>query len=355
MSRLINWIRHRVRPTPGDEDRVTRVVADDPAIPRTRPIGPDFPDWASDQQVDASLRRRWIDDGFVVFPGVFDDQTIRDYNAIVDKVRREVREGKDSFGFGDRIGLLHQLEPDLLILPAAPRIRNFLRWAFGDEPIVFASLQFEKGTQQEAHIDAMYFWPEPSYSMAGAWIALEDVHRDAGPLFYLPGSHRWPFLHSDDVVRSRPELSCLRKQARAGQLAPDQQQDLMQQIGGAWTHDLMELEAEYGVARVPICPRAGDVVIWHSLLAHGGSPRNDGSLSRKSAVFHFFGRGAALCTFEQFMLHSGQELAQLNSSAPPLHKWRDLEYMRFPHFVTYEEGREIVHPLAVLSMADRDT
>ena len=345
MSQFIDWLRHggRFAPVVAEEDPPTGV--DDLAMPRSRPIGPDLPGWAPGRQAEDGLQRRWIEDGFIVIPGVFDGETIGRYNEIVETVRREVQESKDSFGFGDRIGQLHQREPDLLKLPAASRIRDFLRWAFGDEPVVFASLQFEKGTQQEAHIDAMFFWPEPSYAMAGAWIALEDVHPDAGPLFYLPGSHRWPFLHSDDVVRSRPELYRLREEARAGGLPPEQQQELMHRIGLAWTEDFLRLEAEYGVARVPICPRAGDVVIWHSLLAHGGSPRKDPSLSRRSAVFHFFGRRAALCTMDQFMLHSGQELVQLSSSAPPLQRWEDLEYMRFPYFVTYDQAREIVHPL----------
>ncbi|WP_429411550.1 hypothetical protein [Paraburkholderia sp. WSM4174] len=29
-------------------------------------------------------------------------------------------------------------------------------------------------------------------------------------------------------------------------------------------------------------------MIWHSLLTHRGSPRNDVTRSRRSAVFHFF-------------------------------------------------------------------
>jgi ectoine hydroxylase-related dioxygenase (phytanoyl-CoA dioxygenase family) len=346
MPRFVDWIRHGGRPT-AEEARVqssAEAVAE-AVTPRPRPIGPNIPGWEGRQEIEAGLRRGWIDDGFVVLPGVYGHETVERYNGIVEKVRREVREGKDGFGFGDRIGQLHQVQSELLVVPSAQRVRDFLRWAFGDEPIVFASLQFEKGTQQEAHIDAMFFWPEPSYSMAGAWIALEDVHPDAGPLFYLPGSHRWPFLHSDDVVRARPELSRLRDAARAGSLAPPEQQQLVHQLGNAWTEEFRKLEAEFSVPRVPVYPRAGDVVIWHSLLAHGGAPRNDASLTRRSAVFHFFGRNAALCTVEQFMLHSGPELARLASSAPPLERWGDLEYMRFPYFVTYDQGQEIIHPL----------
>jgi hypothetical protein len=30
--------------------------------------------------------------------------------------------------------------------------------------------------------------------MCGVWLALEDIPAQAGPVFYLPGSHRWPIV-----------------------------------------------------------------------------------------------------------------------------------------------------------------
>jgi ectoine hydroxylase-related dioxygenase (phytanoyl-CoA dioxygenase family) len=40
-------------------------------------------------------------------------------------------------------------------------------------------------------------------------------------------------------------------------------------------------------------PKAGSVLIWHENLAHGGSPRKNDELTRKSIVSHYFARGAA--------------------------------------------------------------
>ncbi len=281
----------------------------------------------------------------MTLPGLFSAETLERYKATVARVRSETDHGPDEYGLGDRIGQLHQREPDLLDLASHPEILRFLTWAFGEDPVLMGSLNFDKGTQQDAHIDAIFFWPEPSYSMAGVWIALEDVSPDAGPLFYLSGSHQWPFFSSDAVVASFPELAERREAARRGQLSEEEKASLIAELGVAWSQKLNRLQSE--LAGEPVRPalKAGDAVIWHSLLAHGGSPRLDPSLSRKSVVFHYFGSTAKLLTMEQFMLHDGDELPHLPPTATPRMRYQGLEYMRFDYFVTYSAKGQVVHPL----------
>lgn len=229
--------------------------------------------------------------------------------------------------------------------PLILKILRFLTWAFGEDPVLFGSLNFDKGTQQNAHIDAIFFWPEPSYSMAGVWVALEDVSPEAGPLFYLSGSHQWPFFNSDAVVASSPELAQRRDAARCGELSAEEKGRLVSELGVAWSQELDRLQDQ--LAGEPVRPalKAGDAVIWHSLLAHGGSPRLDPSLSRRSVVFHYFGSGAKLLTMEQFMLHDADELPNLPPTAPPRKRYRGLDYMQFDYFVTYTAAGEVIHSL----------
>ena len=42
--------------------------------------------------------------------------------------------------------------------------------------------------------------------MCGAWVALEDISADSGPLVYFPGSHRMPYLAARDFVLTKAEL-----------------------------------------------------------------------------------------------------------------------------------------------------
>jgi hypothetical protein len=46
--------------------------------------------------------------------------------------------------------------------------------------------------------------------------------------------------------------------------------------------------AESGLAPQTFLGKAGDVLIWHEELAHGGTPILDMSLTRKSLVTHYW-------------------------------------------------------------------
>jgi len=39
----------------------------------------------------------------------------------------------------------------------------------------------------------------PEGYLVGAWVAVEDIHPDSGPLVYYPGSHRLPYYLSKEV------------------------------------------------------------------------------------------------------------------------------------------------------------
>jgi len=172
----------------------------------------EVPEWA---------REHWLRDGYVVLPNVYSRERVAEYNRVVARERLSVPEDKDEFGYGERLGQLHQKYPELLDLASDNVVLKFLSYAFGDEPVVFGSLNFERSTEQKAHIDAIFFYPQPIYSMAGCWVALEDVHPDAGPLFYLPGSHRWPFSNGEDVVAGRPELAQNARPPASSQIVPN--------------------------------------------------------------------------------------------------------------------------------------
>lgn len=317
-----------------------------PRLPPAKPIGPMTRRWLGDNSVSQDLKDQWVSNGFSILRRAYNADQIAAYNAIVAKVRTEVDDGKDENGYGDRIGQLHQKHPELLNLAADERVLSFLKWAFNDDPVIFGSLNFEKGTQQDAHIDAIFFWPEPSYSMCGCWVALEDIHPDSGPLFYVPNSHTWPFYRSQDVAATRPELAAKRAAARDPSFPADQRGTIVGELGNAWTEDFRALETSKKTDRPPISLKAGDVVFWHSLLAHGGSPRINPALSRKSVVFHYIGKKTKLYTFEQFMLYDERKLAEQTPQGMDLGNFAGkLEYMRYPHFVTYPASGQTVHPL----------
>lgn len=83
---------------------------------------------------------------------------------------------------------------DVQAIAANPVIVDLLGKLYGRPAFPFQTLNFPVGTQQDAHSDSVHFSSQPERFMCGVWLAMEDVSDRAGPLFYVPGSHRWPLM-----------------------------------------------------------------------------------------------------------------------------------------------------------------
>ena len=154
-------------------------------------------------------------------------------------------------------------------LATHPRIIRLLGAAYGRKPIPFQTLNFQRGTQQDVHSDAIHFHSEPERFMCGVWIALEDVTEGSGPLDYLPGSHKLPVLtmQTAGVDRVTPEPA-----------------DYI-------SHYLPALRARLDAAGLPRAQavlKKGQVLVWAANTAHGGAPIADPQATRRSLVVHFF-------------------------------------------------------------------
>jgi phytanoyl-CoA hydroxylase len=144
---------------------------------------------------------------------------------------------------------------------------DFLRVVLEGDPVLMQSLLFMKGSSQRAHMDFPYVHtPRPGF-LAASWIALEEVKVDAGPLFLYPGSHRlvpkYDFgarnvmaFNDGHHIRHFEEYVDAEAKARG-------------------------CETEYFMAQ------PGDVLMWHSALVHGGSPRTNPNATRRSLVGHY--------------------------------------------------------------------
>jgi ectoine hydroxylase-related dioxygenase (phytanoyl-CoA dioxygenase family) len=135
------------------------------------------------------------------------------------------------------------------------------------------TLNFIHGSQQDVHQDVVHLTPFPPGMMCGVWVALEDVHPDSGPLVVYPESHRLPRLYTRtvpvDKVRDNQWVKFVEK----------------------YSPRLAGLIAQAGLEPIYYTPEVGSVLIWHENLAHGGSPRKNDALTRKSMVSHYFARG----------------------------------------------------------------
>ena len=168
-----------------------------------------------------------------------------------------------------RIADLHTACDAALSLYLHPEIFEVIDLIFGEPTVATQSLYFEWGSQQGLHRDPVYVQMSPPSHLAAAWIALEDIGPDCGPLVYLPKSHRLPYY-----------------QFEPGRYLFDHARDGDEELKASQAWDERHC-AEAGLELEALTCRRGDVLIWHHSLLHGGSFPTDPALTRKSFVIHF--------------------------------------------------------------------
>ena len=161
------------------------------------------------------------------------------------------------------------LNEDVAALATNATLLSLLSKLYGRPAFPFQTLNFERGSQQHFHTDAVHFHSWPADFMCGVWVALEEVTPDNGPLCYYPGSHRWAGYASDHITARRSDLSKPASQAVYLSL---------------WR----ELVAAYGCAKERFLAKRGQALIWTASLLHGGEPILDRTQTRWSQVTHYF-------------------------------------------------------------------
>lgn len=165
---------------------------------------------------------------------------------------------------GDRGTDLWSRDPRVKSLALHPEVLGAMRMLYRREPIAFQTLNFKHGTEQHTHSDAVHFHAYPQRFLCGAWVALEDIDNNNGPLHVYPGSHRLPLydMHDFGLPSSR-----------------DHYPEYEKAIG--------QLAAKLGLQKHAVTVRAGQVVLWAANLLHGGDVIRDRSRTRMSQVTHY--------------------------------------------------------------------
>jgi phytanoyl-CoA hydroxylase len=229
------------------------------------------------------LRAQFARDGFLVLEGYFSPERVDELNREVKRLLEEkaMEVVVDSritaqrtwwadtpyrdtrrFKFNDLYLLSSVVREIALDAPLSALLGALL----GEPAVLCNSLNFDKGSSDHVHIDSLFMTPRTPGSLAATWMALEDVHPEAGPLTYFPGSHLIPLYQFSDGSRHaiRSEMA-------------------------AWLDYITNQLRERGIEEKVFLAKKGDVFIWHSDLVHAGSPIKDLQRTRTSLVCHYFG------------------------------------------------------------------
>jgi hypothetical protein len=176
------------------------------------------------ERIDAKLRdgklteyeaeqcRYWVDHGYIILPGLIDHATLDRVWAAYEAAATEgiINVPQESIAADDPYPG-RTLDPHLKIDAFCEVLRHEkkLHWIgllMDRQPKPFQTIAGHKGSQQGAHSDSIHMTTYPLGYLTASWTAFEDIHPDCGPLEYYPGSHRLPYLFSDDVGISEDDF-----------------------------------------------------------------------------------------------------------------------------------------------------
>lgn len=253
---------------------VQHYVHDDPKHPwhwtRENPMCPTL---ANNRDCDGNLYgdlyHKFHEEGWVVFRSCSLSQNQR---TIIDPVAEFTKKitGERVESSSDKAVRLLSTDPDTM---------KFLEFLHGGRRIFpFQTLNFPKGTQQSLHSDLIHFDSKPRTLMTAAWVALEDMNKDNGPLRFFPKSHQWGTWDYEEMGTHMRHSKVWSNPSAVQEQYGKDLETALRKIG-------LKESVAYDLKK-------GQTFVWAAGLVHGGSKQNNMDLTRLSQVTHYFFEGA---------------------------------------------------------------
>lgn len=219
-----------------------------------------------------------VEKGYTVVKGAVSTEKCNEVLAAFRRFERAneaiFAENRDERGHYPRIVNLHCILPELVPLFARNnvwlQVQDVL---FGVPTCLYTSLFYEVGSQQPLHRDTPVFTTRPEYLYFGTTVYLEPANDENGCLELLEGGHLMPELDR--------EAMALRRYGSLDSI-PNQDNDMWVEYQDAVVAEGLRL----GLHKKKLHVEAGDSLIWHPQLPHGGSPIRDPKRTRFSLVMH---------------------------------------------------------------------
>ncbi len=209
----------------------------------------------------------WSSKGYLILENFFDASTVDAVNAEIDRLQKR---GKLQFTYGNKLMFANKKSKLVKSIAEDPGLKKILSFLLDKDIVAFQTINFIHGSGQRAHSDSIHMTTYPLGYLIAAWIALEDVTHENGPLFYYPGSHRLPYLLNNDFNEGATFLTLGKK-------------DYVD-----YEDVIEDLVKQKNYSRKEFLAKKGDVLIWHANLVHGGAPILDKNSTRKSMVVHYY-------------------------------------------------------------------
>jgi hypothetical protein len=221
--------------------------------------------------------RLWPQNGYLVLPGFFRPETLDAAQAELESLRESGQ--LDAQRSGTKVTDAWHYSPRMEAMMKDPQLLEIMSFLLGAQVHLFQTLNFEYGSQYDAHSDTIHMTTHPLGYLTAVWVAMEDISPESGPLFYYPGSHRLPYILNPDFPHNGSAMT----------IDPNAVHKFNDYI--------KQMIEEHGLEAETFLPQKGDLLIWHAILLHGGMPRQQPDRTRRCTVGHYFAEGV-ICYHE---------------------------------------------------------
>jgi ectoine hydroxylase-related dioxygenase (phytanoyl-CoA dioxygenase family) len=245
----------------------------------------------------AQHKQAYLEDGYVVIPGLFSQAETAAYRAHYMLLRRSGKYAGDFAGEGadeadplrryPRMIHMHRWDDVSLRWLLDERLRVCLTELAGHEPYAVQTMLYFKpaGARGQAlHQDNFYLRVKPSTCLA-AWMALDPCTVENGCIQVVPGSHTWPMLCTEkaDIRVSFSDVTV--------PLPPGQ-----------------EIR--------PVLMHPGDVLFFNGSLVHGSYPNTTRDQFRRALIGHYIeGDAVQVAEFYHPVLRMDGSVLEIDKSA----------------------------------------
>ena len=217
------------------------------------------------------IKQSFLTDGFVKIATGLPDALLDSVKADLSPYFGEGRVSPDGVPFADynRVQDAWHFSKNVFAVTQCEAVLSALNNIYDFEMAPFQTLNFYRGTSQPVHADTIHFNSEPFAQMCGAWVALEDVGMDQGPLEYYPGS------------QNREEMNLDYFDIKVGEA----------DSYARYTNEIRKIIETHGYQKEYGIMKKGEAIIWSANILHGGSPLLDVNTTRQSQVTHYYAKG----------------------------------------------------------------
>lgn len=221
------------------------------------------------EEPTTSLQAEWQDDGLVILPNFMPEYFLDRY------AEAWLRDNADR-PRGWPFDVPYMYVPALMDMLAYGPLHEVMEELIEEPMGTHLNLTGWRSTQRNWHQDG-YLNPDHVHDFyCAVWIAIDDIHPDAGPFQFIRGSHTFPIITNEKM------LAALKPEQRGDSNWPKHSEEILTPI-----FEQLLIGAELNVES--FTAQKGDVLIWHSRLMHRGSTPNDPDLERRACIAHYSG------------------------------------------------------------------